>query len=811
MKRRTPSSAWKVFRAGLVAMLLLGLALASRPAATQAYAGEVVYAVTTGNQLIQFNSANPSLLTGQQSITGLGLMENVIGIDFRPANGDLLAVTNQSRIYVINRATGAATVVSATPFTPALTSTNIGMDFNPSVDRIRVVNTNGQNLRLHPVTGAVAGTDTTLAYAAGDPNNGVTPQVAAAAYTRNISGTVGTSLYVVDANLDILALQGSPGGSPSSPNTGQLTTVGALGANVNSGVSFDIAPSGAAFVAYTPAASLTSLFAPVDLATGRIGQPQPITTDLLQTVVGIAIPTRPNLPGQPIYAATTANQLVLFSSANPGRIITQRAIGGLQVMEVVAGMDFRPATGKLLAVTNFSRMLEIDPATGATSPIGTQPFSPTLSGGNFGMDFNPSVDRIRMVSNTGQNLRLNPINGTVAGVDTALSYNLMDPNAGQTPQVVGAAYTRNISPTVGTSLYVIDSNLDILALQGGRGGTPSPNGGVLSTVGALGVSVNTNVSFDISVSGAAFISYGAPMTTTTQLGTVDLLTGRVQPLGATGTPVTAIAVPTQITGPERRIVGATSAGRLLEFSSAAPETILSDRPITGLQPEERLVGMDFRPATGQLFAVGSSSRVYLINQRTGAATMVGSGPFSPALNGSDFGVDFNPAVDRIRLVSTGGQNLRLNPITGAAVTPADTSLAYVAGDLNAGRMASGVAAAYTNNISGTATTSLFVLDSLNDALALQGGINGVPSPNTGALTTVGPTFVDITDSTHFDIDPTGVGYVTVDTEAGAYLATIDLGSGRITPIGRIGAGVELDAMAIAKLDAPRYLPLIFKP
>ena len=68
--------------------------------------------------------------------------------------------------------------------------------------------------------------------------------------------------------------------------------------------------------------------------------------------------------------------------------------------------------------------------------------------------------------------------------------------------------------------------------------------------------------------------------------------------------------------------------------------------------------------------------------------------------GTSFGFDFNPAVDRIRIVSNTGQNLRFNPNDGVV---------NVDGNLNPGTPSIS-AAAYTNNFAGTATTSLFAID-----------------------------------------------------------------------------------------------------
>src|SRR5688572_9700473 len=118
-----------------------------------------------------------------------------------------------------------------------------------------------------------------------------------------------------------------------------------------------------------------------------------------------------------------------------------------------------------------------------------------------------------------------------------------------------------------------------------------------------------------------------------------------------------------------------SAGNLLRFDSATPGTIDASVPISGLQAGESLLGIDFRPASGVLYGLGSTNRLYTIDAG-GAATQVG-GPY--ALNSGSFGFDFNPTVDRIRVVNSANDNVRLNPITGA-LAATDTSLAYGALD-----------------------------------------------------------------------------------------------------------------------------------
>jgi hypothetical protein len=89
---------------------------------------------------------------------------------------------------------------------------------------------------------------------------------------------------------------------------------------------------------------------------------------------------------------------------------------------------------------------------------------------------------------------------------------------------------------------------------------------------------------------------------------------------------------------------------------------------------------------------------------------IGAGPFTPALDGTEFGLDFNPQVDRLRVVSNAGQNLRLNPDTDT-VAATDTRLQYASTDRNAGRTPNVVGAAYTNNFAGTTATVVNDIDS----------------------------------------------------------------------------------------------------
>ena len=240
--------------------------------------------------------------------------------------------------------------------------------------------------------------------------------------------------------------------------------------------------------------------------------------------------------------------------------------------------------------------------------------------------------------------------------------------------------------------------------------------------------------------------------------------------------VCCLAIATALSVRAETIIALTSGNHLVSFDHATPGTITSSVQVTGLQPGERLLGIDFRPATGDLYALGSTSRLYKLNTTTGAAKLVGSGAFTPALSGTRFGFDFNPAVDRIRVTSDADQNMRLNPDTGA-VAATDTNLQFAATDPHAGANPNVVGSAYSNNFAGATVTVLYDIDSSVDALLIQN------PPNGGTLNTVGAMGIDATDEVGFDISGvTGAAYASLSTN----LYSINLQSGLATLIGAIG-------------------------
>jgi hypothetical protein len=215
--------------------------------------------------------------------------------------------------------------------------------------------------------------------------------------------------------------------------------------------------------------------------------------------------------------------------------------------------------------------------------------------------------------------------------------------------------------------------------------------------------------------------------------------------------------------------------------TAATTTTSTPTPVTGMQMGETLVGIDQRPATGELYGVGSTGRVYVLDPITGAATQVGAAPGLPP-NGTFFGTDINPVADRIRVVSDDEQNLRFNPIDGSVVVD---SLLNPAGNV--------VAAAYTNNVAGATTTTLFDIDSVSGKLLRQGGANGAaPSPNSGTLTDIGSLGLgaSLDQRIGFDIGADGVALATIAVAGMTRLYGINTNTGPATSLGTIGDGLH---------------------
>lgn len=237
---------------------------------------------------------------------------------------------------------------------------------------------------------------------------------------------------------------------------------------------------------------------------------------------------------------------------------------------------------------------------------------------------------------------------------------------------------------------------------------------------------------------------------------------------------------------------------LVSVDSSSPNVPTSPQSfISGLASNERIIGIDYRPLTGQLYGLSDQNAIYTLDSATGMATMVGGG-FSDPTNGSNFGFDFNPVIDKIRIVSDANQNYVANPDTGDANIASTTDAFYNVGDMNEGRDPNVVHHAYDGNVANSSATQLRAIDTRLDVLVTQAN-------NAGVLETVGSLGIDATDIGGFDISADGMAFA-VFSNIGlgtAEMYTIDLFSGSATSLGSIQSVVT--GIAVNPVPVPAAL------
>jgi hypothetical protein len=233
---------------------------------------------------------------------------------------------------------------------------------------------------------------------------------------------------------------------------------------------------------------------------------------------------------------------------------------------------------------------------------------------------------------------------------------------------------------------------------------------------------------------------------------------------------------------------------LIHFDSANPGTVLNTVDVVG---PHFLVGIDMRPATGELYGLDVAKKLWVINPFTGVSTEVSGGEPITQVVDDGLGFDFSPVADRIRVVTVAGANFRLNPNAGAGgLAAVDTALSWATGDVNTGQETNIGAAAYNNNVAGASSANLYVIDGSLSILALQ------EPANSGILQTVGPLGILTGEPVGFDISGnTGIAYLLADLrnpndEPRMSLFTVNLSTGAATRIGAVGALNGVQGVAV---------------
>lgn len=228
------------------------------------------------------------------------------------------------------------------------------------------------------------------------------------------------------------------------------------------------------------------------------------------------------------------------------------------------------------------------------------------------------------------------------------------------------------------------------------------------------------------------------------------------------------------------LYGLTTDNRLLTFDSAAPSQG-SAVALTGLASTEKLLGLDTRPTTGQLYTLSNLGKVYTLDATTGAATFVGA--LKAPLNGTLLGFDFNPNADvsgaaSLRVITAAGDNyaVNVNPGVNLGNVAKQTQVSSTSGSVKL----TGVA--YSNNDTNPATpTVLYAIDTVGSSLF------ATSAPAGGVYTRVGSLGASSLNVFGFDISGSGVAYAGLTgDDSYSSLYTVNLQTGAATLVGAFG-------------------------
>lgn len=652
------STVWRRVRSTLLAAAGL-LALPT-------FAADTLYLLTANGELSTALVTNATAFTAPVAITGVTAGETLVAIDVRPQNQRLYALgvnatNNTATLYCIsietNLATRVGTAAGSIAFTtdgvtavdfPDPATTDWDIDFNPAVDRLRVV-AGSLNFRVNPNTGAPVDTDANGANGINPDGaiNGGTTTVSGAGYTNNFpdtdanAGNNVTTLYAVDAATDSVYLQ-------NPPNAGTATTVASFtsvfdnsAVDVSRVRGFDIQPQWVApsnnapvdpiGVGYMIAEVGGSTFCyGVNLLNGKLQQldgaiPLGVRSLAVRTSFGAALALNKD-----------GTQLNRFTVTSPGTL-SNASVTGINAGETLVAIDARPATGQLFALgvnatADNGTLYILDPQLGTLTAVGTPGQISFVDGTGaavdlpdattgYGMDFNPTVDRVRVVTGSGLNFRVNPITGASVDGDnggTAGSVSGVNPdgtlNSGAT-KASATAYTNNFGGATATTQYAFDSSTGNLYIQN------PPNNGTLTYVGNVpnsvfdfsgvsGFDIPSNVAVGTSgntASGFGWILSGRSGGSNTILYRVDLATGSGQTIGlygseqASGLVVWATAPNIAVEGP----AGFLADGGTVEFGTTGAPVL--SRTFTIYNRGSQAMTYTTQAPSGTAFAITSGA------------------------------------------------------------------------------------------------------------------------------------------------------------------------------------------------------------
>gem|GEM_PF-272075 len=554
------------------------------------------------------------------------------------------------------------------------------------------------------------------------------------------------------------------------------------------------------------------------------------------------LPAQAQVTSTPIYVLTETGGLATSTLDAPGTVSTPVVISGFTAGETLVAIDLRPQNQELYALgvnstADTMTLYHLSAQTGLAVAVGAAVSLTTdgatvvdLPASGWDIDFNPAVDRLRVVCSS-LNFRMNPNTGTLVDGDntglTAGSVPGTNPDGainGATTTVQATAYV-NSQPNNGniTTQYTLDASTNSIYIQNPPN-TGAQTSGLTVTVSGSPLDFTAVSGFDImpgvnAATSNAAVAAGVGYAVLHSAGTsglylINLVNGQATLIGNLAARSFAIR-PTLGAS-----IGLSSAGTaLVRFSPLVPGTTTSVS-ITGVTAGETMVSLDMRPATGQVYGLGvnataDTATLYLVDPQTGASTAIGVAGQIAFVTGAatpvdfpdssvGYDIDFNPTVDRVRVITGSGLNFRINPITGAPVD-GDAGVAGTNTDGSINGLTSSVhATAYTNSFAGTGVTTQYTLDATTNSFYIQTPPNAGTQTSTLAVTD-GTNPIDFSAPVGFDIlgsvavttsnaPATGDGFFAASVGGASRIYRLNLATGVATDLGVVTGGLSSFAM-----------------
>lgn len=716
--------------------------------------------LTRSGKLLTFDRATPGTISSLATV-GVPAGETMLAMDYRPSNGLLYGVARkadgQGRLYIIDEGSADAILIAELAATGAdlLDATwKYEMSFEPGPG--------AEVIRLVADTGAQSGKVYTLgpdgnAGTLSGVNQASNASVGSLAFTNAFRGTRFSSGFGIDTDTTPDRLKRLASGSAAT-----FADVVNLGVAVNDSNGFAIdGETGVAYVAFRSASTLVPTLYTLNLATGalasvgQIGDGTVATEEIASLVV--PQPAQPQVFGifegwaQADIAPAgfgTGTSLVRFNATSPSAVVqvADLAATGLPASVTVRNLAVRPSSNVLYALGSDDKLYTVSTLNGAVSPACS---GATIAGLDeavdpVGFDFNPLNDQIRISGGTldgeaasSLNLLINP--DTCAAITPALAL------LKQTPfEITSVAFINNTTASQQSTpdFYGIDSQSNqLFKINAGTApNTASTNGrlskvadlsGVTATgIGGFEIGGTTNTAYMTVTDGTNSFLYTVPLASgaatlvkrpsaASAIGSTSAFSGKLVGLTSQATTGSAPAVLFAATD------DAAPNARLIAFdpnvtATNGPDLLLSNLPITGLATGEKILALEYRYATNTstLYALvrgadGTSARLYSLvtSAATATATAVGtvgmgnimSGPAPYVLEGTNFGMDSDPATGNLRIVSDANENLSV------AISPLAATVT-VASDIAQTPFPAVNALTYTHNVFGSASSTLFLFD-----------------------------------------------------------------------------------------------------